>query len=157
MEGFSNMLTSQYGDDIYASDEEGLTADYHHDSPELNSVVSNTAGTHTASSEITPARRQHLNRRTFRDGGDSAYHPAYHQWSYRPRIPAMGASHNPTLLSLMDSQKQILAMVENVTQRLGTLEKAVTTITETANPIASSSSPAEEKKRIPSQLSVSHK
>ena len=79
----------------------------------------------------------------------------YHSSSPIPTFSSPGFSHttNQMLLSLMESQKKVLSVVENVQHRLDDLEHLVQTVTNNSN--KDDSTKADVKTRIPSHLSVS--
>ena len=73
--------------------------------------------------------------------------------SYPPSGTSRSQSANQMLRSLMESQKKVLSVVENVSQRLDDLEQLVQVVT-TGDGDGSSSSKAGAKTRVPSQLTV---
>ena len=85
----------------------------------------------------------------------SPYSDPYN-WAIPPmhEQPHRGQTSNQ-LASLVESQKQLMVMFKDVAQRIGTLENTVASLKSQADSGPSSSSSPEEKKRIPSQLTVS--
>ena len=78
-----------------------------------------------------------------------------YNWSIPPMHEQLPRSHtNGQLASLVESQKQLMVMFKDVAQRIGTLESTVASLKSQADSGPSSSSSPEEKKRIPSQLTV---
>lgn len=74
--------------------------------------------------------------------------------------PAVSRSENPStnqrVLSLVDSQKKMMSMVESFSQRMDHLEKVVTSMNpKSGGNVSPSSSSLEDTKRLPPQLSVS--
>jgi len=85
----------------------------------------------------------------------SPYPLPSHEWSHGMH-PAPPRPYSDRMIqSLLQSQKQMMGMFEKVSERIGNLEKAVTSIKSGMSSSPASSSP-EDKKRIPPQLSVSH-
>ena len=62
---------------------------------------------------------------------------------------------NGQLASILDSQKQLMSMFKDMGQRLSTLETTVAGLQSQADSGPSSCTSPEEKKRVPSQLTVS--
>ena len=62
---------------------------------------------------------------------------------------------NGQLTTILKSQKQLMSMFKDMGQRLSTLESSVAALQSQADSCPSSSSSPEEKKRVPSQLTVS--
>ena len=82
------------------------------------------------------------------------YHDPYN-WPITPmHEQSFHGRTNSQLASLVESQKQLMAMFKDVTQRIGTLENTVKSLKSVADSVPSSSSSPEGKKRIPSQLTV---
>ena len=62
---------------------------------------------------------------------------------------------NGQLTTILESQKQLMSMFKDMGQRLSTLESSVAALQSQADSGPSSSSSPEEKRRVPSQLTVS--
>lgn len=62
--------------------------------------------------------------------------------------------HSVPLTSLLESQKTMMSMFKDLTERIGTLESAVSDLSAKVDSTPPTSCNAEEKKRIPSVLTV---
>ena len=146
-------------DSGYCGDSEALYSDYfdHSSSLALDPADARTAQ-HDAQthSPVTPVRRRnHQLLRPSNGYSPSFYPPPIQTYMHR----AVAAPSNERLLSsLLESQNKVVKMVEDVLKRLGALENVVaglnTKASDSASTTSCSSSP-DERKRLPSQLSVS--
>ena len=82
---------------------------------------------------------------------DNSHSDSY--WSNIQEHHGNPNSNQLQLALLFESQKQLMMMFQDASQRISTLENAVANIKSNAGSPSSSSSP-EQKKRIPSQLTV---
>ena len=129
---FQSMICPEYEDDLHASSysmEKNQAGTFH--TPNNRPIDLHTSG--------TPARHQR--------------YPPYYSPNYIfPEAPPPRQSTSDQMLSsILESQKQVKTLVEDVSSRLGKLEKEVSDIK--MKPIEESS----ERKRLPSQLSVNMK
>ena len=91
---------------------------------------------------------------------NSSFYPPAAGFAPAPFSPYNGGVRSSTehmLSSLVEAQSKVFKMVEDVSKRLGSLENVVSNLTDKANESigpSSSSSPDQEKKRLPPQLSV---
>ena len=146
-------------DSGYGDDSETLYTDYFNPS---SSLALEPADTQTAErdaqsrSPVTPVcRPNHQLLRLSNSYSSSFYPPPFQPYMHR----GIAAPSNEKMLSsLLESQNKVVKMVENVSKRLDALENVVaglnTKASDSVSTTSCSSSP-DEKKRFPTQLSVS--
>ena len=143
----------------YCDDSEAMYSDYfdHSSSLALDPADAQTAQRDAQThSPVTPVRRPNHQLLRPSNSYSSSFYPSPVQ-TYMHRAVA-APSNERMLSSLLESQNKVVKMVEDVSKRLGALENVVAGLNTKASDITSttpcSSSPY-ERKRLPSQLSVS--
>lgn len=120
-----------------------------------------TYGTANYFKHTTPARHPSVNpvRCTFmsHEGSHGGMHPYYIPPTYDWSCGSYPSPLEPqsAISTLLESQQKMMKVVDNMSQRLCDVEKVIATLTSSESANTASSSSAEDKTRIPSQLSVS--
>lgn len=84
-------------------------------------------------------------------------YPDLYRWTTPPMRGHFNSQPNGQLTTQLESQKQLMSMFRDMGQRLSTLESSFAALQTQADSSQSSSGSPEERKRIPSQLTVSVK
>ena len=147
----------QEGDEMDA-DEHDLESSFsmsEHDSP-VGSVYPMAEQTRVRAGPITPTGRPlgyPLQSKRRRPLSELNRFSPYLPHSFEPKNSTWYEHTESQIHSLIDSQKKMVSMFEKISERIGDMEKAMTDM-KTISP-SSSGAISEEKKRIPTQISVS--
>lgn len=139
-------MERSYGDDSYSDYFECSPSVMSGESPETHG--DSCDGQRLSSESVTPLR--HLSQQP-----STSYPASFYPTHYPRYTPPCGAprgrrSTEQMLSSLLESQSNVVKMVENVSKRLGNLENVVANLSTKASDTTSS---PDEKKRLPPQLS----